>query len=84
MEQAENFRRAKFEWVSKFIPAPLGAWVCKICFWCGSIPAPGFPSQRSRCKIAFPWGKVAGRQARWMRGTVTGFAFAVGAHIVRP
>ena len=28
MKQAEKFRRAKSEWVSKFIPAPLGAWLC--------------------------------------------------------
>ena len=24
----------------QFRPAPLGAWVCKICFWCGSASAP--------------------------------------------
>ena len=28
MKQAEKFRRAKSEWVSKFIPAPPGAWLC--------------------------------------------------------
>ena len=27
-EQAVHFRRAKSEWVSKFILAPLGAWLC--------------------------------------------------------
>ena len=25
-----------------------GPWVCKNCGWCGSVPAPGAPSQRSR------------------------------------
>ena len=28
-----------------------GPWVCKNCRRCGSISAPGFPSQRSRCEI---------------------------------
>ena len=27
-----------------------GPWVCKNCRRCGSTPAPGFPSQRARCK----------------------------------
>ena len=25
-----------------------GPWVCKNCGWCGSVPAPGVPSQRFR------------------------------------
>ena len=30
-----------------------GPWVCKNFGWCGSVPAPGFPSQRFRG--VFPW-----------------------------
>ena len=51
MEQAGNFRRAKFEWVSKFIPAHWGPGFTKIRI--GAIPPPrlGLPNQRYRARI---------------------------------
>ena len=48
LKQAENFRRAKSEWVSKSIPAHWGPGFVKI--KAGAVPPPrlGFPNQRYR------------------------------------
>ena len=65
MEQAGNFRRAKFEWVSKFIPAHWGlglqklglvrfrrrAWVCRTN---GTGPEYGIPHPSGIRPATFP------------------------------
>ena len=53
-----------------------GPWPCKNCRWCGSICAPGFAELTAAVRILRlldlpPGGKVAGRQARRMRGQIS-------------
>ena len=41
----------------RFLPAPLGAWVDKICCWCGFRTAPEYAEPTFPISNLPPWGK---------------------------